>query len=93
MDTALISKPSSGSVHTHSRRQTSSLALPHQPSRPPHDDQYEISGFRRFFLFFIIGMLCSCTAIDKFPKDAARLDNNLNKGSGRLIRHMEHYEG
>ncbi|MDH4469582.1 MAG: hypothetical protein QE493_01240 [Verrucomicrobiae bacterium] len=44
MDAALISKSSSGSVYTHCRRQTSSLALPHQPSRPPHHDQYEISG-------------------------------------------------
>ncbi|MCF7729965.1 MAG: hypothetical protein K9M81_06325 [Chthoniobacterales bacterium] len=44
MDAVLISKSSSGSVYTHSRRQTSSLALPYQPSRPPHDDQYEISG-------------------------------------------------
>ncbi|MDH4470763.1 MAG: hypothetical protein QE493_07345 [Verrucomicrobiae bacterium] len=49
--------------------------------------------FRRIFLSFIVGMLCSCTAIDTSSKDAARLDNNLNKGSARLIRHMEHYEG
>ncbi|MCF7728867.1 MAG: hypothetical protein K9M81_00710, partial [Chthoniobacterales bacterium] len=33
-------------VHTHSRRQTSSLALPHQPSQPPRYDQYEISGLK-----------------------------------------------
>ncbi|MDH4469560.1 MAG: hypothetical protein QE493_01130 [Verrucomicrobiae bacterium] len=44
MDSALISKSSSGSVYTHSRRQTSSPALPHQLSRPPRHDQYEISG-------------------------------------------------
>jgi hypothetical protein len=44
MDAALISKSSSGSVYTHTRRQTSSLALPHQPSRPPRRDQYDIYG-------------------------------------------------
>ncbi|MCF7728874.1 MAG: hypothetical protein K9M81_00745 [Chthoniobacterales bacterium] len=43
MDAALISKSSSGSMYSYSRRQTSSLALPHQPSRPPRHDQYEIS--------------------------------------------------
>ncbi|MCF7729606.1 MAG: hypothetical protein K9M81_04470 [Chthoniobacterales bacterium] len=49
MDTASASNWSSGSVYTHSRRQTSSLALPHQPSRPPRHDQYEISGLTRIF--------------------------------------------
>jgi hypothetical protein len=44
MDAALSSKSSSGSVYTHSRRQTSSLALPHQPSQLPRYDQYEIFG-------------------------------------------------
>ncbi|MCF7729033.1 MAG: hypothetical protein K9M81_01555, partial [Chthoniobacterales bacterium] len=44
LDTALISKSSSGSVYTPSRRQTSSLALPHQPSPPPRHDQNEICG-------------------------------------------------
>ncbi|MCF7729576.1 MAG: hypothetical protein K9M81_04320 [Chthoniobacterales bacterium] len=44
MDTALISKSSSGSVYAHSRRLTSSLTLPHQPSRLPRHDQHEISG-------------------------------------------------
>ena len=33
-----------GQDETYSRRQTSSLALPHQASQPPHNDQYEISG-------------------------------------------------
>ena len=47
MDAALISKSSSGGVYTHSRRQTSSLALPHQSSRPPRYDQYEISGLMK----------------------------------------------
>jgi hypothetical protein len=46
MDAALISKSSSGSVYAHSRRQTSSFALPHQPSRLPRYDQYEISGLK-----------------------------------------------
>ncbi|MCF7729491.1 MAG: hypothetical protein K9M81_03885 [Chthoniobacterales bacterium] len=49
MDAVLISKSSSGSVYTHSRRQTSSLALPHQPSRSPRYDQYEISGLTLLF--------------------------------------------
>ena len=44
MDAVLSSKSSSGSMYSYSRRQTSSLALPHQPSRPPRHDQYEISG-------------------------------------------------
>ncbi|MCF7729757.1 MAG: thioredoxin family protein [Chthoniobacterales bacterium] len=44
MDAALISKSSSGSMYSYSRRQTSSLALPHQPSRRPRHDQDEISG-------------------------------------------------
>ncbi|MCF7729774.1 MAG: type I 3-dehydroquinate dehydratase [Chthoniobacterales bacterium] len=47
MDAALISKSSSGSVYTHCRPQTSSLALPHKPSRPPRHDQYEISGLKK----------------------------------------------
>ncbi|MCF7729342.1 MAG: hypothetical protein K9M81_03125 [Chthoniobacterales bacterium] len=46
MDAALISKSSSGSMYSYSRRQTSSLASPHQPSRPPRHDQYEISGLK-----------------------------------------------
>ncbi|MCF7728741.1 MAG: hypothetical protein K9M81_00065 [Chthoniobacterales bacterium] len=44
MDAALISKSSSGSMYSYSRCLTSSLALPHQDSRPPRHDQYEISG-------------------------------------------------
>jgi len=40
MDVMLSSKSSSGRMDSYSRRQTSSLALPHQP---PYDDQYEIS--------------------------------------------------
>ncbi|MCF7729397.1 MAG: hypothetical protein K9M81_03400 [Chthoniobacterales bacterium] len=44
MDAALISKSSSGSMYSYSRRQTSSLALPHQPSQPPRRDPYEICG-------------------------------------------------
>jgi hypothetical protein len=49
MDAVLSSKSSSGSMHSYSRRQTSSLALPHQPSRPPSYDHYEISGLARIF--------------------------------------------
>ena len=44
MDAALSSKSSSSSMDSYSRRQTSSLALPHKPSLPPHNDQYEICG-------------------------------------------------
>ncbi|MCF7728803.1 MAG: hypothetical protein K9M81_00380 [Chthoniobacterales bacterium] len=44
MDGALGSKCSSGSMYSYSRCQTSSLALPHQPSQPPRRDPYEISG-------------------------------------------------
>ncbi|MCF7728779.1 MAG: hypothetical protein K9M81_00260 [Chthoniobacterales bacterium] len=46
MDAGLSSKFSSGSMYSYSRRQTSSLALPHQPSRPPRHDQYEICGLK-----------------------------------------------
>jgi len=49
MDAALSSKFSSGSMYSYSRRQTSSLALPYQPLRPPRHDQYEISGLKSFF--------------------------------------------
>ncbi|MCF7729173.1 MAG: hypothetical protein K9M81_02265 [Chthoniobacterales bacterium] len=44
MDAALSSKSSSGSMYSYSRRQTSSIAWPHQPSHPPCYDQYEIYG-------------------------------------------------
>ncbi|MDH4470689.1 MAG: hypothetical protein QE493_06975 [Verrucomicrobiae bacterium] len=49
MDAALISKSSSGSRDSYSRRQISSPALPHQPSRPPRHDQYETSELTRIF--------------------------------------------
>ncbi|MCF7729019.1 MAG: hypothetical protein K9M81_01485, partial [Chthoniobacterales bacterium] len=55
MDTALSLKSSSGSRSSYSRRQPSLLALPHQPSRPPRHDQYEISRlmltFKKGFIF------------------------------------------
>jgi len=44
MNAALISKSSSGSMYTYSPASKCSPALPHQPSRPPRHDQYEISG-------------------------------------------------
>jgi len=44
VDAVLSSKSSSGSMYSYSRRQTSSLALPHKPSQSPRHDQYEISG-------------------------------------------------
>ncbi|MDH4470111.1 MAG: hypothetical protein QE493_03965 [Verrucomicrobiae bacterium] len=43
------SKSSSGSMYSYSRRKTSSLPLPHQPSRPPRHGQYKISGLAIFF--------------------------------------------
>ncbi|MCF7729748.1 MAG: hypothetical protein K9M81_05195 [Chthoniobacterales bacterium] len=50
-----------GQYKTYSRRQTSSLALPHQPSQPPRHDQYEICGLTRnpfqnifFLLLFVL---------------------------------------
>ncbi|MCF7729587.1 MAG: hypothetical protein K9M81_04375 [Chthoniobacterales bacterium] len=49
MDAALSSKSSSGSMYSYSRCQTSSLALPHQPSRRLMTIQYEISGLTRIF--------------------------------------------
>ncbi len=47
MDAALSSKSSSGSMYSYSHRQTSSLALPHPPSRPPRHDRYETCGLNR----------------------------------------------
>ncbi|MCF7729895.1 MAG: hypothetical protein K9M81_05965 [Chthoniobacterales bacterium] len=44
MDATLSSKSSSDSMYSYSCRQTSSLALPHQPSQPPRCDPYEICG-------------------------------------------------
>gem|GEM_PF-1026376 len=57
MDAALISKSSSGSVYTHSRRQTSSLALPHQLSQPPRHDQYEIFGLVLTCLVWLLNLV------------------------------------
>ncbi|MCF7729944.1 MAG: hypothetical protein K9M81_06220 [Chthoniobacterales bacterium] len=44
MDTASASNCSSGSMYTYSPASKCSSALPHQPSRPPRHDQYEICG-------------------------------------------------
>ncbi|KAB2644926.1 MAG: hypothetical protein DVB29_00345 [Verrucomicrobia bacterium] len=63
MDAALSSKSSSGSMYSYSRRQTSSLALPHQPSRPPRHDQYEICGLRILTKFFMLGISFSIDVI------------------------------
>ncbi|MDH4469849.1 MAG: hypothetical protein QE493_02610 [Verrucomicrobiae bacterium] len=49
VDALLISKSSSGSVYTSICRQTSSLALPNQPSRPSRYDQYEICELVQYF--------------------------------------------
>ena len=43
-------KSSSGSMYSYGRHQTSSLALPHQPSQSSRHDQYEISGLARIHL-------------------------------------------
>ncbi|MDH4470919.1 MAG: hypothetical protein QE493_08150 [Verrucomicrobiae bacterium] len=57
MDAALISKSSSGIVYTHSRRQTSSLALPHQLSQPPRHVQYEIFGLVLTCLVWLLNLV------------------------------------
>ena len=62
MDAALSSKSSSGSVYTHSRRQTSSLPLPHQPSQLPRYDQYEIFGLDSL-LFIRLSEFATCFLI------------------------------
>ncbi|MFZ4115182.1 MAG: hypothetical protein ACOYK6_00490 [Chthoniobacterales bacterium] len=50
--------------------------------------------FLKAAFFFLLGaILTSCTALDKYSKDAATFDNDLNKGSRRLIRDMKHDEG
>ncbi|MDH4469478.1 MAG: hypothetical protein QE493_00705 [Verrucomicrobiae bacterium] len=50
MDTASASNCSSGSMYSYSRRQTSSLDLPHQPLLPSHHDQYEICGLKQLYM-------------------------------------------
>ncbi|MDH4470016.1 MAG: hypothetical protein QE493_03470 [Verrucomicrobiae bacterium] len=47
MDAALDSHFDLGSMYTYSPVSKCSPALPHQPSRPPRHDQYEISGLKR----------------------------------------------
>ncbi|MDH4470102.1 MAG: hypothetical protein QE493_03915 [Verrucomicrobiae bacterium] len=49
MDAALDSHFDLGSMYTYSPASKCSPALPHQPSRPPRHDQYEISGLARIF--------------------------------------------
>ncbi|MCF7729511.1 MAG: hypothetical protein K9M81_03985 [Chthoniobacterales bacterium] len=44
MDAALDSHFDLDSMYTYSPASKCSSALPHQPSRPPRHDQYEISG-------------------------------------------------
>ncbi|MDH4470021.1 MAG: hypothetical protein QE493_03495, partial [Verrucomicrobiae bacterium] len=44
IDAALDSHFDLGSMYTYSPASKCSPALPHQPSRPPRHDQYEISG-------------------------------------------------
>jgi hypothetical protein len=46
MDAALDSHFDLSSMYTYSPASKCSPALPHQPSRPPHHDQYETSGLR-----------------------------------------------
>ncbi|MDH4469493.1 MAG: NAD(P)-dependent oxidoreductase [Verrucomicrobiae bacterium] len=75
MDAALISKSFSGSVYTHSRRQTSSLALPHLPSRPPRHDQYEIFG---------LSLLLMKISSETLKKQEAPSRIAITGGRGRL---------
>jgi hypothetical protein len=50
MDAALDSHFDLDSMYTYSPASKCSSALPHQPSRYPRHDQYEISGLTRIFL-------------------------------------------
>ena len=49
MDPALDSHCDLGGMYTYSPASKCSSALPHQPSRSPRHDQYEISGLTRIF--------------------------------------------
>ncbi|MCF7729321.1 MAG: hypothetical protein K9M81_03020 [Chthoniobacterales bacterium] len=49
MDAALDSHFDLDSMYTYSPTSKCSPALPHQPSRPPRHDQYEICGLARIF--------------------------------------------
>jgi hypothetical protein len=49
MDAALDSHFDLDSMYTYSPTSKCSPTLPHQPSRPPRHDQYEISGLTRIF--------------------------------------------
>ncbi len=49
MDPALDSHCDLGGMYTYSPASKCSSALPHQPSRPPRHDQYEICGLTRTF--------------------------------------------
>jgi hypothetical protein len=49
MDAALDSHFDLDSMYTYSPASKCSSALPHQPSRSPRHDQYEISGLARIF--------------------------------------------
>ncbi|MCF7729656.1 MAG: hypothetical protein K9M81_04730 [Chthoniobacterales bacterium] len=49
MDAALDSHFDLDSMYTYSPASKCSSALPHQPSRSPRHDQYEISGLTRLF--------------------------------------------
>ncbi|MCF7729375.1 MAG: hypothetical protein K9M81_03290 [Chthoniobacterales bacterium] len=61
MDTALDSHFDLDSMYTYSPTSKCSPALPHQPSRPPRYDQYEISGLMSFFTLSISFWIDSCS--------------------------------
>ncbi|MCF7729929.1 MAG: hypothetical protein K9M81_06140, partial [Chthoniobacterales bacterium] len=52
MDAALDSHFDLDSMYTYSPTSKCSPALPHQPSRPPRHDQYEICGLIRTLSLF-----------------------------------------
>ncbi|MCF7728942.1 MAG: hypothetical protein K9M81_01100 [Chthoniobacterales bacterium] len=53
MDAALDSHFDLDSMYTYSPASKCSSALPHQPSRPPRHDQYEISGLKLYEMFIL----------------------------------------
>ncbi|MCF7729351.1 MAG: hypothetical protein K9M81_03170 [Chthoniobacterales bacterium] len=59
MDAALDSYFDLDSMYTYSPASKCSSALPHQPSRPPRHDQYEISGLIKSAALTCLAN-CSC---------------------------------
>ena len=74
MDPALDSHCDLGGMYTYSPASKCSSALPHQPSRSPRHDQYEISG------------LGHCYFIDYFPPTTTKTcSKSLKSTVGSMI--------